>query len=72
MLGPLGDARVVDGCVECPWHGYRFDMRTGRSADGRGLRLATVGRIAVDEGSGEVQLLPPAPAFGSQRGTRPQ
>lgn len=38
--GPLDDAPVEDGCVVCPWHGYRFDLRTGRSADGRGLALA--------------------------------
>lgn len=39
--GPLDDAPVEDGCIRCPWHGYRFDLRTGRSADGRALRLAT-------------------------------
>lgn len=38
--GPLGDVAVDDeGCVTCPWHGYRFDLRTGRSADGRTLLL---------------------------------
>lgn len=36
--GPL-DGAVVDGCVTCPWHGYRFDVRTGCSADGRRLSL---------------------------------
>lgn len=36
--GPL-DGPVVDGCVTCPWHGYRFDVRTGCSADGRRLSL---------------------------------
>ena len=39
--GPLEDASVEDGCITCPWHGYRFDLRTGRSADGRGLALRT-------------------------------
>jgi nitrite reductase/ring-hydroxylating ferredoxin subunit len=39
--GPLEGVPVEDGCVTCPWHGYRFDLRTGRSADGRGLRLRT-------------------------------
>jgi len=38
--GPLDTVAVDDeGCVTCPWHGYRFDLRTGRSADGRGLLL---------------------------------
>ncbi|TRW16895.1 Rieske 2Fe-2S domain-containing protein [Glacieibacterium frigidum] len=49
-LGPLDDAAVVDGCVTCPWHGYRFDVTTGRSADGRGLRLGPAPRIAVEDG----------------------
>ena len=47
-LGPLEDAPLEDGCVSCPWHGYRFDVRTGRSADGRRLRLAPAARIEVD------------------------
>ena len=37
--GPLDEAPVEEGCLTCPWHGYRFDVRTGQSADGRGLRL---------------------------------
>jgi len=39
--GPLDDAPVADGCITCPWHGYRFDVRTGRNADGLALRLET-------------------------------
>ncbi len=27
--GPLSLGRVKDGEVECPWHGSRFDIRTG-------------------------------------------
>ncbi|MFN8542952.1 MAG: Rieske 2Fe-2S domain-containing protein [Candidatus Binatia bacterium] len=37
--GPLDAAAIADGCVTCPWHGYRFDVRTGASADGRSLHL---------------------------------
>jgi phenylpropionate dioxygenase-like ring-hydroxylating dioxygenase large terminal subunit len=37
--GPLDTVPVEDGCITCPWHGYRFDLRTGSSTDGRGLRL---------------------------------
>ena len=27
--GPLHEGTVVDGCLECPWHGARFDLDTG-------------------------------------------
>jgi nitrite reductase/ring-hydroxylating ferredoxin subunit len=27
--GPLGDGRLDDAIVTCPWHGYRYDVRTG-------------------------------------------
>jgi nitrite reductase/ring-hydroxylating ferredoxin subunit len=39
--GPLDATPVAGGCVRCPWHGYRFDLRTGRNLDGRALRLET-------------------------------
>jgi nitrite reductase/ring-hydroxylating ferredoxin subunit len=55
-LGPLGDAPIEDGCLRCPWHGYRFDARTGASADGRRLRLAAPPRIAIDPESSQVEL----------------
>ena len=28
--GPLANGRLVAGEVECPWHRFRFDPRTGR------------------------------------------
>jgi len=29
--GPLGEGRVIDGCVTCPWHGFQYRLRDGRS-----------------------------------------
>lgn len=29
--GPLGEGRVIDGCVTCPWHGYQYNPETGES-----------------------------------------
>jgi sulfoxide reductase heme-binding subunit YedZ len=29
--GPLGEGRIVDGCVTCPWHGYQYLPETGES-----------------------------------------
>lgn len=27
--GPLGEGRIRDGCITCPWHGYQYDPATG-------------------------------------------
>jgi nitrite reductase/ring-hydroxylating ferredoxin subunit len=37
--GPLDDAPVEAGCVTCPWHGYRFDLRSGRNVSGQPCHL---------------------------------
>ncbi|MFZ9882514.1 MAG: Rieske 2Fe-2S domain-containing protein, partial [Phycisphaerales bacterium] len=29
--GPLGEGRIVDGCVTCPWHGYQYRAEDGQS-----------------------------------------
>ena len=48
-LGPLEDGGN-DGEVRCPWHGYEFDVRRGRSCDGRALRLPFPPAVAVEDG----------------------
>ena len=32
--GPLADGELVDGCLECPWHGSRFRLSDGSVARG--------------------------------------
>jgi nitrite reductase/ring-hydroxylating ferredoxin subunit/uncharacterized membrane protein len=32
--GPLHQGAIVDGCVECPWHGSRYRLTDGRLARG--------------------------------------
>jgi nitrite reductase/ring-hydroxylating ferredoxin subunit len=27
--GPLSEGTIVNGCLECPWHGSRFELATG-------------------------------------------
>jgi methionine sulfoxide reductase heme-binding subunit len=29
--GPLGEGRIIDGCVTCPWHGYQYLPCSGAS-----------------------------------------
>jgi len=56
-LGPLDESAVEDGVIRCPWHGYRFDVRTGQACDHAGIRLARPPRIEIDEGSLEVRAV---------------
>jgi 3-phenylpropionate/trans-cinnamate dioxygenase ferredoxin subunit len=28
--GPLSEGRLAGGRLACPWHGWRFDLRTGQ------------------------------------------
>jgi len=32
--GPLSEGKVVDGCIECPWHGSRYRLTDGRAQRG--------------------------------------
>lgn len=27
--GPLGEGKIVDGCITCPWHGYQYQPHNG-------------------------------------------
>jgi nitrite reductase/ring-hydroxylating ferredoxin subunit len=47
-LGPLEDGEVAAGIVECPWHGYRFDLRTRECLRGQRCSLAPAPAIKVD------------------------
>lgn len=29
--GPLGEGKIVNGCITCPWHGHQFQPVNGRS-----------------------------------------
>lgn len=44
--GPLNEGRIVDGCIECPWHYSRFRMTDG---------LAKRGPTVYDQPSYEVR-----------------
>jgi nitrite reductase/ring-hydroxylating ferredoxin subunit/uncharacterized membrane protein len=36
--GPLHEGTFADGCVTCPWHGSKFDLRTGQVVGGPASR----------------------------------
>ena len=52
--GPLDVDPGDPGSLVCPWHGYRFDLASGQSCDGRGLRLGPGPEVVVE--TGEVRL----------------
>lgn len=33
QMGPLGEGRIVDGCITCPWHGYQYKPEDGRAPE---------------------------------------
>lgn len=50
MLAPLSDVPVdQEGCITCPWHGYRFDIRTGDVTNGKDLSLTPGFKVTLTE-----------------------
>ena len=31
QMGPIGEGKVIDGCITCPWHGYQYLPENGQS-----------------------------------------
>jgi nitrite reductase/ring-hydroxylating ferredoxin subunit len=50
--GPLAEGTVVDGCVECPWHGSRFRLTDGRARRGPTVYDQPAYEIRSAEGGG--------------------
>ncbi len=61
--GPLGEGRIIDGCITCPWHGYQYDPATGCSPPPFEEKIATF-PLRIDNGRVFVRAWPEA------RGTR--
>jgi nitrite reductase/ring-hydroxylating ferredoxin subunit/DMSO/TMAO reductase YedYZ heme-binding membrane subunit len=47
--GPLGEGKIVDGCITCPWHGYQYLPDSGAAPPPFRERVATF-RVAVRAG----------------------
>lgn len=39
--GPLGEGRIVDGCITCPWHGFQYRLEDGRAPPPFTEKIAT-------------------------------
>lgn len=60
--GPLGEGRIVDGCITCPWHGYQYKPENGTAPPPFTEKLATY-RVRVR--NGRVQIDPKANPAGT-------
>ena len=63
--GPIGEGRIVDGCVTCPWHGYQYRLEDGCAPPPFTEKLATY-RLRMKDGVVEVdpRPLPPGTPAG--------
>ncbi len=55
--GPIGEGRIIDGCVTCPWHGYQYRLEDGCAPPPFTEKLATH-RVRLREGVIEVDPTP--------------
>ncbi len=48
QLGPIGEGKIVDGCITCPWHGYQYRPVDGCAPPPFTEKLATF-RLKMEE-----------------------
>jgi len=53
--GPLGEGRIIDGCITCPWHGYQYLPEDGTSPPPFKEKVATYRTRVI---GGKVQVHP--------------
>jgi nitrite reductase/ring-hydroxylating ferredoxin subunit/DMSO/TMAO reductase YedYZ heme-binding membrane subunit len=58
--GPLGEGRIIDGCVTCPWHGHQFRLEDGRAPPPFTDKIATY-RVRINGNIVEVDPNPLPP-----------
>jgi nitrite reductase/ring-hydroxylating ferredoxin subunit/DMSO/TMAO reductase YedYZ heme-binding membrane subunit len=55
--GPLGEGKIVDGCVTCPWHGFQYRPEDGASPPPYAEKISTY-RTRIVGGVVEVDPIP--------------
>ncbi len=59
--GPLGEGKIVDGCITCPWHGYQYRPGDGCAPPPFDDKVATYRvRVVPGPASGRVEIDPRA------------
>lgn len=46
--GPLGEGKIIDGCITCPWHGFQYRMEDGQSPPPFTEKIATYATRVID------------------------
>ena len=60
--GPIGEGRMVDGCVTCPWHGWQYKAEDGCSPPPFKEVIPTH-RVRIEDGT--IYINPTANALGT-------
>jgi nitrite reductase/ring-hydroxylating ferredoxin subunit/DMSO/TMAO reductase YedYZ heme-binding membrane subunit len=47
--GPLGEGKIIDGCITCPWHGYQYLPHNGSSPPPFHEKVATFDVRIINE-----------------------
>jgi nitrite reductase/ring-hydroxylating ferredoxin subunit/uncharacterized membrane protein len=50
--GPLNEGRIVDGTIECPWHGSRYELANGHVVQGPSVYDQPAYEVRAREGGG--------------------
>jgi methionine sulfoxide reductase heme-binding subunit len=58
--GPLGEGRIIDGCITCPWHGYQYLPASGAAPAPFTEQVPTF-RVKVSDGKVFVDPTPNPP-----------
>lgn len=51
--GPLARGKLADGTIQCPWHGWMYELRTGNNAVTCQRMLET---YPVRENDGKIEI----------------
>jgi len=51
--GPLARGKLANGTIQCPWHGWMYDLKTGNNAVTCQRMLRT---YQIQEGEGKIEI----------------
>jgi nitrite reductase (NADH) small subunit len=55
LHGPLGEGRLEGEVLSCPWHGWQYDVRTGKNEFDHAIQLQTF-EVKVEDGEVKVAV----------------